>query len=603
MIKDPLSTPEERKPALESMILSVSGWRAVFGSSDDSLQTRISEPMYELVTVAGNVFAEYFLSIGAKEICVGKDSRPTGAAICSAVIPVLLSNGLSVRYLGIVPSPEIMAYVKTDPEIHGFIYVSASHNPPGHNGFKTGAGDGAVLNAADSARLIASFRESALDQSLLQRIKERAAALNRSEIQSVFSEESENRMMSKSSYSNFVLATAAAETGSEETRAFAEELRTRLLAHPLGIVAEMNGSARSVGVDSTLLPRIGARLVVKNAVPGRFSHEILPEGPALQEAATFLQNAAALDPSFQLAVVPDNDGDRGNLVFLEKSGTARTLDAQEVFALAVVTELSWLDRAASSRPGKPAVVVNGPTSLRIDRIAGVFGAEVHRAEVGEANVVALAQTLRNRGYTVRILGEGSNGGTIIEPSTVRDPLGTILGLCKLHGFDLFRVWCERSGRPDHYHENARLTEIAATLPVFTTTPTGEKRAKMQIRSVSHADLKKRYETLLSVKITEAIALLEPSFGPLTWRESNLEGTSEKVGVGPEFRSGAETGGLRVVFSAADRDVAAVWMRGSGTERVFRILADVEGPDRDLEERLLDWHRALVAEADTDPASG
>ena len=70
---------------------------------------------------------------------------------------------------------------------------------------------------------------------------------------------------------------------------------------------------------------------------------------------------------------------------------------------------------------RPAVVVNGPTSMRIERIAEAYGAGVFRAEVGEANVVNLAAARRSGGYEVRILGEGSNGGNITHPATVRDP--------------------------------------------------------------------------------------------------------------------------------------------------------------------------------------
>jgi len=69
-------------------------------------------------------------------------------------------------------------------------------------------------------------------------------------------------------------------------------------------------------------------------------------------------------------------------------------------------------------------------------------------------------------------------------------------------------------------------------------------------------------------------------------------------MGPEFRSGSETGGLKIVFYDSDGKAAAfIWMRGSGTEPVFRILADSLGSDPARERRLLAWHTALVREAD------
>jgi phosphomannomutase len=44
--------------------------------------------------------------------------------------------------------------------------------------------------------------------------------------------------------------------------------------------------------------------------------------------------------------------------------------------------------------------------------------------------------------------------------------------------------------------------------------------------------------------------------------------------------------------------ASLWMRGSGTEPVFRVMADVEGLNTALHDRLLGWHRAMLNEADS-----
>jgi phosphomannomutase len=78
---------------------------------------------------------------------------------------------------------------------------------------------------------------------------------------------------------------------------------------------------------------------------------------------------------------------------------------------------------------------------------------------------------------------------------------------------------------------------------------------------------------------------------------NYEGT--RAFPGPGGRSGAERGGLRVVFSDRDGlDRGSVWMRGSGTEPVFRVLADCEGDDEGLLDSLITWQRELVSTAAT-----
>ncbi|HWP67722.1 MAG TPA: phosphoglucomutase, partial [Rectinemataceae bacterium] len=59
-----------------------------------------------------------------------------------------------------------------------------------------------------------------------------------------------------------------------------------------------------------------------------------------------------------------------------------------------------------------------------------------------------------------------------------------------------------------------------------------------------------------------------------------------------------SGGLRIVFFGSDGVAKAfMWMRGSGTEPVFRIMADVEGGGSADEEFFLSWHTAMVRAAD------
>ncbi|MCK4543838.1 MAG: hypothetical protein KAU17_16520, partial [Spirochaetales bacterium] len=89
------------------------------------------------------------------------------------------------------------------------------------------------------------------------------------------------------------------------------------------------------------------------------------------------------------------------------------------------------------------------------------------------------------------------------------------------------------------------------------------------------------------------------FGITGWKEMNYEGTRAKEGVGSQFRSGEERGGLKILFhDSQGRDCAYIWMRGSGTEPVFRILADVKGDYPEKEEWLLSWHRKIIEEADS-----
>ena len=394
-------------------------------------------------------------------------------------------------------------------------------------------------------------------------------------------------------------------------------------ARAVGVVAELNGSARCLSIDRDFLEGLGVIVRSVNDRPREFAHRIVPEGESLAQAAAALEAARADDPAFALAYVPDCDGDRGNLVrFDAASGKALALPAQEVFALACVAELAALVSAGRLRydeSGKPldkvAVVANDATSMRIEAIARAFGAEAFRAETGEANVVGLAAALREKGYTVRILGEGSNGGNITHPSKVRDPLatlGAVLKLLLLRGEEtgergagggraapregLFHIWLRRSGRLGDYRQDFDLGDVVASLPAFATTSVFEPRAALKVESADHVALKARYAAIFAREWEARKAVLGEHFGFASWEAFASKGMTESR-LGTDFAASGK-GGLRIVFrDRAGVAKAFIWMRGSGTEPVFRVMADIEGGSPADEEELLAWHTAMVREAD------
>ncbi len=92
--------------------------------------------------------------------------------------------------------------------------------------------------------------------------------------------------------------------------------------------------------------------------------------------------------------------------------------------------------------------------------------------------------------------------------------------------------------------------------------------------------------------------MEKAYGFHSWEAINNEGTVSRLGLGPGSRSGAQTGGLKILFrDKTDNPAGFIWMRGSGTEPVFRVMAEVRGRNPGGEAALIAWHRALVAEAD------
>lgn len=246
--------------------------------------------------------------------------------------------------------------------------------------------------------------------------------------------------------------------------------------------------------------------------------------------------------------------------------------------------------------------------MRIEEIAQAFCASVYRAEVGEANVVNLARSLREKGFTVPILGEGSNGGNITHPAAVRDPINTLFALIKLLTIKddpaagkkgLFHLWLQAVNRADEYNENFTLTDIINSLPAFTTTGVSEQRALLHITTKDHGCLKNAYGEILRKQWDEKTNELKTKYGIVSWRAVSNNGITQTDNLS-DF-SESKNGGLKIIFSNSyGKDIAFIWMRGSGTEPVFRVMCDVKGNTsecRAMESELLEWHRSMVRAAD------
>lgn len=619
------------REALDSYILSVSGFRKVCAADGDeesstaevSVEDRLLAACFSLSFVDMLSEKRAGAHSGRLSVAVGIDARPTGPAIGDAVIRALIGTRVTVRYLFIVPAPEIMAYVRNDREIDAFIYISASHNPLGHNGIKFGRNRGGVLEPDHAKELIRRIRAGfSSPESAWERLAQAALRIREAGTEPVrrcFEQMPAWKTAADESYARFTTQVVTGSDRGEVQNRILGELQEALAANPVGVVGELNGSARSTGIDGRFLSSCDVKVSLVNDTPGQVVHRIVPEGESLEPARLELERLARTDPRFLLGYVPDNDGDRGNLVYYSAADrSAKILSAQEVFALSCLSELAWLvytgevsyDERGKARQ-KVAIAVNGPTSLRIDRIADAFDARVFRAEVGEANVVELSRRLRKRGYIVRILGEGSNGGNITYPAAVRDPLNTVLAMVKLLALrssgdrpGLFDIWCSRIGRPSVGGKGLDLGTILSTLPRFQTTNAFDPRALLHVKTKNHGLLKAEYESVFAAEWQAKRSELARRLGIHTWKEINYDGVAEKQGVGKAFRTPPERGGFKIVFKDDKGHVSAfIWMRGSGTEPVFRVMADVESERPEDEEYLLSWHVDMVGRADAAASAG
>ncbi|AJA89859.1 phosphoglucomutase [Borreliella chilensis] len=581
------------KKAFDEMILSPSGFRKIFAKSnnENSTENEISDENKILIALIIFTISNYFKNEPKPYIGLGLDSRPTGNIIAEIAIKILIINKEKINFFGILPITEILAYTKNSKDSKGFIYISASHNPAGYNGIKMGLNDGGVLNSTKAHEIIEQIKNNSQNYKLINHL---IHALTNFDKDQTFLEhynktiklEKENKYQSYKAYKSLINEIAYENDINNKN---IEILKKRILQNPMGIIAEMNGSSRISSIDKELIESLGLKIKLYNAKIGIFKHNIIPEGKSLNKCKKLLQNKYLQDNSFELGYVPDCDGDRGNLVFIDKStNTANIIEAQKIFALVVISELSYLYYTGIKN--NIAIVTNDATSLNIEKIANFFNAKVYRVEVGEANLTEMADDLRAQGLIVKISGEGSNGGSIIYPSKVRDPITTLISIVKLLKMkELYQIWCKLS--KNQYKEKYGLKDILNTTNFYSNVIVSSKKATLTNLKIEHQEiLKSNYEKLLIKEIKNNKLFQELSI--VDYEIINYEGKKQS-----KIRTGNATGGLKVLLKTTNKEiVATLWMRGSKTEPVTRVLSEVIYTKRHILLKLLEFNKRLIKKA-------
>ncbi|NIZ19338.1 hypothetical protein HCT53_04920 [Spirochaetales bacterium BR151] len=575
--------------ALDSMILSASGWRKIFTEDreEESLDPSINEVDGWIAYVAGIAFSRYLKEINAEaspRVLLARDTRPTGGALVSHVTLGLSSQEVEYAYIGIVTLPEVLAYVRASGEYDAFFYVSASHNPVGYNGFKFGLADGGVLGGEASVRVITIFRAL---------LAEEFAYLCPLESTPILADSALKLRASQSYRESLVGSLLNLENN------HIDKLRSAIQqAGGFGVVIDFNGSARINSIDQSVLESLGVQVHKMGGQLGQFHHAIVPEGDSLALCQSELERMFQVDPRYQLGIVVDCDGDRGNLVYIDGEGKAQVMDAQTTFSLSVLAMLAY----TAMRPSEQeiSIVVNDATSLRIEDICDRFGVTCHRSETGEANVLAQATHLRHCHHLVPIAGEGSNGGTIIHPSTVRDPLTTLLALINLlfmehDGTTLMHYAQKRLGVAPSYWT---IADILAHLPAYQTTSVVAPEALVKTTSTPY-ELKRAYVELLA-SVWAQWQAEHPRDRLSHYKIFHYEGREDF----PVLQAPA-LGGMRIHLYDVDGElVVAFWLRGSKTEPMLRLMVDTKRePLVENEAKWRKLHRDLIERADAHAQRG
>jgi phosphomannomutase len=313
----------------ERLIVSISGLRGIVGEN----LTPVIAAEY------GCSFGTFLRSAatgadGRPTVCIGRDSRPSGPMIQSAVTAGLCSAGVDAIDLGIVTTPSVGIMVG-HLGCSGGVVITASHNPVAYNGIKLLTAEGMAPPAGTAGQ-----------------------------IRQIFSDRRWSLVDSRG-------------CGRLSANGHTDEVhiaRVLPLVDPAAIAAKgfkvvldsVNGAGARPG--KRLLSALGCKVKAVNDRPtGLFAHEPEPTEKNLQGLCQVVRRAKAA-----IGFAQDPDADR--LAIVDEQGTY--LGEEYTLALASLYVMG-------KTPGLAAA--NLSTSRMIDDVAGRVGGRVIRTPVGEAN--------------------------------------------------------------------------------------------------------------------------------------------------------------------------------------------------------------------------
>lgn len=602
-------TKQGLETSFDNMIVSASGWRGLFNkeNKDESHETKIT-PYYAIISyIASHAFSQFLRSSHSeiKTIIVARDGRPTGMAMAISAMLGFQDNArdFEISFIDEAPIPQLISYAAYKNA--AFFYISASHNPVGYNGFKFGIGKTGVLRKEDGDKLLIVFKDSLRDfevesaNSIFQKEERMKEKL------SDYSFEAKGvRLEARAAYTREIIKIVTKEEDEDKAlkiyNSYAIPIKN--MERPIYVLVDYNGSARALSIDGEVFSSIGINFLEYNR--SEIAHGIIPEGDNLNYISSELQKVYKEHNGHGifLAYMPDCDGDRGNIVYMNDNGVAEILKSQEVLAIASISEV--IHKRLTGSNGKMAIVVNGPTSCLIDEIGQILSVDVFRAEVGEANVVNLASQVENTGYDLAILGEGSNGGCIIPSSRVRDPLNTLFSILKIFflkdSLGLFREWQKALGIEQKDEMPITFSKIVNSLPCYSTTPVAEKRAMLKIKIEDGRRFREAFQTVFLEEWEQKKKDLKEKYRIENYKAFSYVGTNVKD-ISRDF-SLTSVGGFKIIFyDKAGFPISFIWMRPSGTEPIFRIMADVKNVRREKSDILgdedeiffVDWEKKMI----------
>lgn len=295
--------------------------------------------------------------LGPGPIAMAYDPRVTSDMISSAVRSGILSMGVDVIDLGMIPTPALQLYVRDESRVTGGVMITASHNPPEFNGIKCISSDGTECSRDEEGRI-----ESLIDQPPDLPSWEMVGSCRQ------------------------VSDAAERYIASIVSSVDADAIRSANLTVCLDC---SNGSGCVTAPE--ILARLGVRTIALNSDPqGLFpGHPSEPTRDNLKDLVRMVAETGA-----DLGIAHDGDADR--CIFVADGGLY--LDGNITLAL--------FSRDILMKSGGGAVVTPVATSMLVDDVVEASGGEVLHTAVGSPVV---ARAMMNVGA---LFGGEENGGLI-----------------------------------------------------------------------------------------------------------------------------------------------------------------------------------------------
>ncbi len=320
----------------------------------------------ELIVSFAQAFGTYFDS---GRILVGRDSRPSGPMVQSAVVAGLLASGCEVIDLGLCPSPSLQLAVR-GLGAQGGISITGGHNPAPWNALKFVRSDGLYLNTTQAEELLDIFHQGEFAKVAWDRI---STSVRR-----------EDPIPHHLEVLAGVFDTAA--------------IRGRRLRVAVDCC---NGACALV--SPRWLESLGCTvLAVNEDVTAPFPHRPEPNRETMAQL-----RAIVLAGSADIGFAHDADGERLGIV----TNTAVPLSEERTLVLAAAIALA-------DNPGP--VVTNISTTMAVDRVAESYGVPVVRTPVGQSYISeAMVE------HQAVIGGEGNGGVVVPRVQWTHDAMATI----------------------------------------------------------------------------------------------------------------------------------------------------------------------------------